>query len=77
MTELRLVKNALLIKEFSVIQVKHYDTIIYSYDPKTQKAWYLKNCSLTSNRQIKYANDFFKPISFKEDFFKEKWGYST
>ena len=77
-SELKLVKNAHLEHDGNFLKVVHYGTEIFSYNMKTQKATCLKDCSMTSNRQIRHAIDFFnvnpKDMTITEN--SEKWGYS-
>ncbi len=77
-TELKLVKGANLESNDGIFTINHYDTEIFTYDRTTKKAHILLNCSVTSNKQIKRAIDFFDVdndnVIIKEN--KEKWGYS-
>jgi len=56
---LKLVKNATVFSENGVIFCRHYDTIIFAFNPQTREAQARFNCSATSNRQIKFCLDFF------------------
>lgn len=77
MTELKLVKNARLENENGLISIRHYDTIIYTYYERSQTSTCLLDCSVTSNKQIQMANDFFKPKKIEAEHNKEKWSYHT
>lgn len=75
--ELKLVKKASIEKQGHVIKIRHYDTIIFAYDTKSENCYQLKNCSVTSNRQIQYAIEFFKPSGiFRTELNPEKWSFS-
>ena len=79
MTELKLVKKAKLIGNNQLIEIWHYDTMIFSYNSESRKAIAKIDLSQTSNRQIKYALAFFdvKAENLTEIKPAEKWIYST
>lgn len=75
---IQLVKNATVFQKDGVYFAQHYQTIIFAYDPRSGRVEIDKNCSLTSNRQIKYCLEFFnldesKAIDVHEG---SKWNYS-
>ncbi len=76
-TSLKMVKGADLESKGDFFTIRHYDTEIFTYDKTTKKAHILLNCSVTSNKQIKRAIEFFDVdndnVIIKEN--KEKWGY--
>jgi len=75
--KLKLVKNAHLEKLGDVFAIRHYDTIIFTYNEKTHIATSVQDCSVTSNKQIRFANNFYRPveiISSKSP--AGKWGFS-
>jgi len=75
---LKLVKRAVLQNnvEENTISIQHYDTIIFKINTVSKEATALKNCSMTSNRQIKHAIEFFKPVKVTETLNDIKWGFS-
>ena len=77
MTNLKLVKGANLQTNDGIFSIHHYGTEIFTWDQATKKAHILLNCSVTSNKQIKRAIDFFDVdndnVIIKEN--KTKWGY--
>jgi hypothetical protein len=75
---LKLVKNAHLETDHNAntISIKHYETIIFSVHNGSRIATILKNCSVTSNKQIRYAIEFFKPVEIIETLNAEKWSFS-
>lgn len=77
--KLKMVKRAVLKNDNGVFIIEHYDTKIFEYNPKNKEAWCLLNCSVTSNKQIYAAIEFFglKASEVKADLNKEKWGYHT
>ena len=76
--KLKLVKNAHLENNVSenTMSIKHYETIIFKIHTVSKIAECLKNCSVTSNKQIKYAIEFFNPVELIETENPLKWGYS-
>lgn len=58
-SDLTLVKNASVFSKNGIIYIKHYNTIIFAYDSKTKRCEADYDCSMTSNRQIRYALDHF------------------
>lgn len=78
MTSLKLVKGTSLFHKEGKISIRHYDTDIFKYDINTKKAWMLLNCSVTSNKMVKRAIDFF---NIDESNLKvehaPKWSYSS
>ncbi len=54
-SDLTMVKKASLFCKDGIIFIKHYSTIIFAYDPKTKRCECDYDCSMTSNRQIRYA----------------------
>ncbi len=77
MTDLKLVKSAVLKHENGVFFIEHYDTKIFEYNPENKEAWCVLNCSKTSNTQIKMAIEFFsldvENVTVKYN--AKKWGY--
>ena len=75
---LKLVKNAVIFYENPVVYIKHYATIIFSYNTKNNVCEVKMNCSMTSNRQIKEAIRFFdiNQKSVKDTSDGSKWQYS-
>jgi len=72
-----MVKNATLFKEKEVYFIQHYDTKIFEYNTKTNEAWAYLNCSLTSNKQIRYAINFFSLDTDKMKIkYSPKWAFS-
>lgn len=59
---LKMVKNASLLNQRGIIFIRHYDTIIFAYNPKSKIAECNFNLSLTSNRQISNALRFFNVV---------------
>lgn len=59
-TGLKMVKNASIFSENGVYFIRHYKTIIFAYNPQNQKCEVKMGLSLTSNRQIKEALNFFE-----------------
>lgn len=57
---LKLVKNASIFSESGVIFIRHYKTIIFAYNPISQKCEVSFGISSTSNRQIHNAINFFE-----------------
>lgn len=77
MGKLKLVKKAHLEKTGESFKVIHYDTVIFEYDTTTKIAKTLKDCSTTSNRQIRYAVAYFEPEKvIEEKNPRGKWSYS-
>jgi len=76
-TSLKMVKRATLVNENGVFLIHHYNTKIFEYNPENKEAWAYLNCSLTSNKQIKYAIEFFSldadSIKIK---YSPKWAFS-
>lgn len=77
-TGLKMVKNASIFSSEGVLFIKHYKTVIFAYNPKTNKAEVLLHCSITSDRQIKTALSFFQidAENVTEKTTGSKWGYS-
>tara|TARA_B110000285_G_scaffold161625_1_gene180520 strand:+ start:87 stop:329 length:243 start_codon:yes stop_codon:yes gene_type:complete len=73
---LKLVKNAHLENNDGIIQIRHYETIIFSFDPLSNKAIVKKDLSVTSNKQIKFAMMEFNPLKTIEMLPDQKWSYS-
>lgn len=59
---LKLVKNATIFSERGIFFIRHYSTIIFAYNPQSRLCEINKNCSVTSNRQIRYALRFFEVL---------------
>ena len=79
---LKMVKNATIFRELCngsmCYFIRHYDTIIFAYDPVSKLCEANWNCSRTSNNQIMNALDFFgidreKTIDVSDG---SKWAYS-
>ena len=79
---LKMVKNATIFRELCYGSmcyfIRHYDTIIFAYDPVSKLCEANWNCSRTSNNQIMNALDFFgidreKTIDVSDG---SKWAYS-
>jgi len=76
-TNLKLVKRASIHNEAGVFVIQHYGTKIFEYNPENKEAWAYLNCSLTSNKQIKYAIDFFSLDAEKVKIkYSPKWAFS-
>jgi len=74
---MKLVKRATLSKDNGVFIIRHYETKIFEYNPQNKEAWAYLNCSLTSNKQIKYAIDFFSLDADKIKIkYSPKWAFS-
>lgn len=73
---LKLVKNAHIENNEGMIQIRHYETIIFSFDPVSKKSISKIDLSVTSNKQIRLAIDEFKPIENQEVKPSEKWLFS-
>lgn len=75
---LKMVKNASIFNENGVYFIRHYQTIIFAYDTKSNRIEVNWNCSMTSDRQIRSALQFFG-IN-KDDVINvhqgEKWNFS-
>lgn len=56
---LKMVKNANIFQENGVYFIRHYDTIIFAYNPENRICEVNWHCSMTSNRQIRSAIQFF------------------
>ena len=56
---LKMVKNASIFQERGIYFIRHYQTIIFAYNPESRVCEANWNCSMTSNRQINYAINFF------------------
>ena len=60
---LKMVKNATIFRELCngsmCYFIRHYDTIIFAYDPVSKRCEANWNCSRTSNKQIFNALSFF------------------
>lgn len=76
--ELKMVKGSNLFSSDGLITIEHYDTVIFTFDNATKKAWCLWNCSVTSNKMIKRAIDFFCVVGSKitHEYNSDKWSYS-
>ena len=79
---LKMVKNATIFRELCngsmCYFIRHYDTIIFAYDPVSKLCEINHNCSRTSNNQIGYALNFFG-LSWsdaKDVGDGSKWAYS-
>ena len=55
--DIKTVKNASIFISNDIVYCRHYDTIIFAYDQKNKVCEIMKDCSQTSNRQIKYLLD--------------------
>ncbi len=76
-TNLKLVKRATIHNESGVFIIQHYGTKIFEYNQDNDEAWAYLNCSLTSNKQIKYALDFFSVDPDKVKIkYSPKWAFS-
>ena len=75
---LKMVKNASVIKQGGVIFIKHYETVIFAYNLESKLAECNFNCSMTSNRQIRSALEFFgvTGASIVDVSDGSKWAYS-
>jgi hypothetical protein len=56
---LKFVKNAMSFNQNGVFYIKHYNTVIVAYNPKSDTLEANWNLSQTSNRQIRYAIQYF------------------
>lgn len=72
---LKMVKQSVLRMDGDKQIITHYEIDIFVYDTQTRKAECLKNCSMTSNRMIQRAIEFFNPVEVIEKH-AEKWSYS-
>ncbi len=75
-----MVKKAVLLNDQGFYIIEHRETKIFEYNQETKEVWLLLNCSRTSNRQIKYALDFWgldgteKNVKIKLNI--PKWSFS-
>jgi len=74
--KLKLVKNAHLIRDQNLVQIQHYDTIIFEFDELTKSARVFSQLSRTSDRQIRHAVEFFQPDTIERIYPTQKWAYS-
>ena len=56
---LKMVKNASIFQEHGVYFIRHYSTIIFAYNPQNKLCEANWHCSVTSDRQIRSAIQFF------------------
>jgi hypothetical protein len=77
-TGLKMVKNASIFSSGGILYIRHYATVIFAYNTETNKAEVLLHCSITSDRQIKTALEFFNVPAEKvtEILNGSKWGFS-
>lgn len=73
---LKLVKNAHIENNGDLLEIRHYETVIFSMDINTKKAIVKKDLSMTSNKQIKFAISEFNPSEITEIKPDQKWAYS-
>ena len=75
---LKMVKNASIFQERGVFFIRHYSTIIFAHNPKSGLCEANWNCSMTSDRQIRAAIQFFNIASDKVVNVSDgtKWQYS-
>lgn len=75
---LKCVKNANVFQENGVYFCRHYDTIIFAYDPSTSKCEVNWHCSTTSDRMIRNCLSFFNVDESKivNTHDGDKWNYS-
>lgn len=52
--DIKTVKKATVTMSGNIIYCRHYETIIFAYDTESKLCEIVKDCSTTSNRQIKY-----------------------
>jgi len=52
--DIKTVKKATVTMSGNTIYCRHYETIIFAYDIESKLCEIVKDCSTTSNRQIKY-----------------------
>lgn len=76
---LKMVKGANIFKENGTYFIRHYETIIFAYNEDSRLAEINWHCSMTSDRQIRSAIQFFgideKNIIDVSDG-SQKWRYS-
>ena len=58
-SDMQMVKNASMFTLKGVTYIKHYSTIIFAHDANKGITEADFNCSMTSNRQIRYALNYF------------------
>lgn len=75
---LKMVKNAVIFQERGIFFIRHYQTIIFAYNPKSKLCEVNWHCSMTSDRQIRSAIKFFNIESDKAIDVSDgsKWTYS-
>ena len=56
---LKMVKNASIFQERGIFFIRHYSTVIFAYNPQSKLCEANWHCSMTSDRQIRSAIDFF------------------
>lgn len=78
MSGLKMVKNASIFQERGIYFIRHYETIIFAHNPGTKLTEVNWHCSITSDRQIRSAIEFFNVE--KSDIVDvsdgAKWNYS-
>jgi hypothetical protein len=76
---LKMVKNAIIFSENGIYFIRHYETVIFAYNPESKLAEINWHCSMTSDRQIRSAIDFFnvkKENQIDVSDGVQKWRYS-
>jgi len=79
LTEIKTVKQASVYNSHGIVFCRHYDTIIFAYDQKNKVCEIRKDCSMTSNRQLRYMLDFYNLDwdDCKNINKGSKWAFST
>jgi len=75
---LTMVKGAKIFTQKGIIFIQHYETIIFAYDSNKGICEADLDCSMTSNRQIRFALDHFGivPASVINTHEGDKWNHS-
>lgn len=74
--KLKLVKNAHLVIEGDITKVVHCGNVIFTYNITTKKATSVLKYSRTSDKQIRFAEVFFNPVSVSESWYYEDIPFS-
>ena len=77
-SSLRMVKGASVFSREGIFYIIHYSTVIFAYDSINNICEADLDCSMTSNRQIRFALDHFGIVkaSVINTHEGEKWNYS-
>lgn len=72
-----MVKNSILRNnDDNLIIIQHYETDIFIYNPVTKETKVKLNCSVTSNKMIYRALEFFNVSKYQDINEESKWSYS-